>query len=34
MSMVENCAPLHEVTLVSMSLMRSNDAVLVPALHG
>jgi hypothetical protein len=34
MSMVKKHAPLHEITLLSMSLMSSNDAVLVPALPG
>jgi hypothetical protein len=31
MSMVENHAPLREMTLLSMSLMSSNNAVLVSA---
>ncbi len=34
MSMVKNCAPLQEMTLLSMSLMSFNDAVLVLALPG
>jgi hypothetical protein len=32
--MVKNWATLHEMTLLSMSLMSSKDTVLVPALPG
>jgi hypothetical protein len=34
MSMVKNHALLHGMTLLNMSLMSSNNAVLVPALPG
>ncbi len=34
MSMVNNWAPLHDLILLSMSLMSSKDAVLVPMSPG